>query len=257
MQALRCAQAQEVVAVNGAQVSVPPQGSSTTAPGLTGTVLYAEGRNTSNGVPSTITATSVNIFTIGDEAYGVDAENGAHIALSGSTSNGPFTISTSGNNASGIVARGAGTLVTADSIVFRTSSLRSRGFDAFGGAQVNVSNSDIAVNAASGVDTDGAGTLATIQGGSIVANGVTGNAMAMRNGGTIEASSVIATGMGLYSTALSSDSQGIGVVNMVTIANSTLESTQQGNAIDIHGGTTTITLTNSDVTGATGTVMDV
>src|SRR5581483_8650056 len=131
--ALHGARAQQVVATHGDMVTVAPQTFSTTDPGPAGTILYAEGTNPSTGAPSTINATSVNIFTIGDQAYGVDAENGAHVTLNSSTSNGPFTISTSGNNASGIVARGVGTLVTADGVVFRTSSLSSRGFDAVGG----------------------------------------------------------------------------------------------------------------------------
>lgn len=114
-QLLPCSHAQEVVVTHGDSVTLSPQTFSTTVPGPAGTVLYATGTNPTTGAPSTIIGNSLNIFTIGNQAYGVDAENGAYIDLAGSSSTGIFTISTSGNNASGIVAKGAGTLVEATS----------------------------------------------------------------------------------------------------------------------------------------------
>jgi len=256
-QALPCSYAQEVVVTNGGTIDLLQQNYSTTAPGPAGVVLYAEGTHPTTGRPSTINATSVTIFSLGDNAYGVDAENGAHVNLTGSGLTGEVVIRTSGNNASGIVARGAGTQVIADDVSFATSSLNSRGFDVFTGARVDVTDSSITVNAGSGIDSEDPGTIAFINAVSIHANGARGEAMALRNGGTIVGSGVVAEGTGANARALSSYSQGLGVINTATLTHSELTSTQNGNAIDVFGGTTDITLQGTTVTGAAGTAMDV
>ena len=90
MDALQCARAQEVTAINGQNVVVPTLSSfSTTATGLAGTVFYAEGKDSSTGAPSMISATSTNLFTMGDGAYGAYAANGARIDLIGNRLTGP------------------------------------------------------------------------------------------------------------------------------------------------------------------------
>lgn len=221
------------------------------------------------GASTLVTAAGITINTAfgTHEANGVMAENGADVTLAKNSQGVTPSIALSSNNAAGLFASGPGTTVTANDIGIATSGNNALGVNAFDSALVNANNFSVVSNVSSGAASNGTGTLVMLHSGQIIANGQNSSAMILRDGGAMDVTGVVATGQGLGATALSSYSQGTGIVNSVTIANSTLTTIPgggqipgtaiSGNAINVYGGTANILLDESNVQAATGVAMEV
>jgi autotransporter family porin len=169
------------VASNGAAIEL--NGGSMTTNGTTSAGLVA------NGSGSVLTATDYAVHTLGADdagigAYGVDAESGGRVDLSGNTA-----ISTLGTSAMGLRASGNGSLVTTTGQVnIATAGNTAYGAVAFNGAAMTLGDGTVINTTGSdahGLASLSAGSSISATGTTVTTGGVRADGVALGNGSAV------------------------------------------------------------------------
>lgn len=141
---------------------------------------------------STFTGNNVAIRTAGLRGYGVHANNGASVSLTGgsvTTANatGRGTQNGDGSRAYALYADGAGTTVSATGTTISTLGQRAYGAYALGGSQIDLNNASISTEGfmAYGVYASGAGSVLNANNVNVTTRGQVGDAIWAYDGGVV------------------------------------------------------------------------
>jgi len=206
-----------------------------TTSGVYGIGLYSRG--------STLTSNGTTVVTSGENGWG------AYVAEAGTLNLAGGSVTTSGAQAHGLSADGAGSQLTASQVLVSTSATLALGAYASDGGNVSVSGGSLATRGdyAYGAAAVGDQSRVMLSGVSIQASGFLAHGLAALEGGTVEASGVVADIKGPGAAALYVAGQ-LGTVNTASVSNSKLSAI--GNAgIVVSGGTANVTLVNTSISG--------
>ncbi|MBA8862854.1 outer membrane autotransporter protein [Ochrobactrum anthropi] len=172
--------------------------------GITTIGDYAEGVSTTKA-GSTVWITDAKISTAGSTAYGVRAEDGGTLSMSGGS------ITTKGEAAYGILSKSADSTVTVTNTAIRTEGKIAVGFSAERGAKLSMTGGSITTigDGGLGIYTAGSGSTATITGTSISTEGANAHGMLIQDGGRVELQRHSNTGDGTLIQVSGAGSNGI------------------------------------------------